>query len=307
MARPRQSRGYLFAAMGLGLVLAGSCALGGGLMLAWAILWPDVPQPQASPVPKVDPAAFRQALARVHAAVPEPTGIEPRGCPDAEILAGARGQAGTGLQGQAVLAIPQVSYESLGAYARQGPRPYQRSGGVWPTAREDFGFDPAPPQGPDDWLWLEDYGMRLLFHPNLREGGASDPWGDAAREQQRILRDVQARRYLAVLRARERAMPRTREKGEPVSALRMRRRVLVRGRSFDPGRFHGAIVIMDLERAAAVCQGPLDAESAERLEYSTRAPFKHRPSDVVRDDFQDRLRQAARAALAERSRLLELR
>jgi hypothetical protein len=59
--------------------------------------------------------------------------------------------------------------------------------------------------------------------------------------------------------------------------------------------------------AAAVCQGPVDAESSVSLVYTARGPFKSRPSDVVRGDFQGHLRQAARAALAARSGLLELR
>jgi hypothetical protein len=277
----------------------GSCVLVGVLLLGWAI-WPEVQKHQPTPAPTADPAAFQQALARVHAAVPDPAGLEARACPDAEILAAARGQVGTGRHGEAVLHIPQVGYESLGTYAREGPTRHERPGGVWPTAREDFGFDPAPPQGPDDWLWLDDFALRLVFHPNLREGPPDERWAD------RIVREVQAKRYLAVLRAREQAMPRTREKGEAMG-LRGRRRRLTRGQSFEPGVFHGALVIMDLERAVAVCQAPVDAESADELDYSARAPFKSRPSDVVRDDFQDHLRQAARAALAANSGLLALR
>jgi hypothetical protein len=97
-------------------------------------------------------------------------------------------------------------------------------------------------------------------------------WGDAARERDRIVRDVLGTRYLAVLRAAQRAMPRPRQKGEPLG-LRGRRRVLTRGESFDPGVFHGAIVIMDLESATAVCQANLDAESSDRLDGTCPASW----------------------------------
>jgi hypothetical protein len=305
MPRPRGRLGYALGGVALVLVVGGSCALAGVVLLAWAV-WPKVQEHYPTPAPRADPAAFRETLGRVHAAVPEPEGLAARPCPDAEILARAGRFATTGLQGQALLPIPQVSYDALGVYARRGPTQHDRPGGAWPTAREDFGFDPAPATGPDDWLWLEDFALRRLFHPNLRDGAAAAP-DEGAREEDRTIRETVDRRYLAVLRARQRAMPKTRTKGEDLGGLRTRRRALTRGQSFDPGVFHGAVVVMDLASAAAVCQAPVDAESAQELEYTARGPFKSRPSDVVRDDFQDRLRRAARDALAAQSRLLELR
>ena len=291
-------RSWLFVAGGVALAVAGSCAVGFVFLLGVAIA-PKVREHMPSPSPTVDTDAFRQAMARAHAGVPEPSGLAPRECPDAEILAAAKASVHTGNHGEARLAIPQVSYESLGVYAKDGPTPYQGPFRPPRPTREDLGFDPVPGTGPEDWRWLDDFGLRCVFHPNLDESR------DKAWSAQQTIHDVQGRRYLAVVRADTRRLPRVSQKGEAQQWTT--RRVLLSGKSFEPGVFKGAVAVMDLETSQPVCQATLDVKNSDSLTYTTRGPLQRRPSDVVAGDFQEHFRDAVRQALEGISSVVQAR
>jgi hypothetical protein len=275
------------------LTCAGSCGIVALAFLATL----TKPEPSAP----VAPDAFRQTLARVHAQVPESPPSADAVCPDDVLRRTASAHITQDANGASRLWIPRVSYESLAEFVEKGPTTLDRPGPSLVPTREELGLDPAPPTGPDDWLWLEDAGLRVVFHPNLTLD--SDP----EESRQHTMQDTLGRRYLAVLRASSRSMPRIVDGGTQKELLD-RRRELRSGENFTPGVFSGLIVVMDVAAASVVCQAPLDVHSSASVVYRHRTRFpliRQQPTQVLADDFQERFRVEVRAAMERISKLAE--
>lgn len=290
----RRSRKWLWIGLGLGLLTCGGSAAIVVLAIVAAAIAPDER-------PGIDPDEFRQALGRVRARVPEPEDAAEAPCPDAEMARAAGSYVYTHPTGRTSLSIAKVSYESLAEFVEKGPTRLERPPLALLPTREELGFEPTPPAGPDDWLWLEDLGLRQLFHPNLYEGS----WPENS--AQLTMRDVLGRRYLVVLRASARSMPRIANSGVQTD-LFDRRRELKGGDSFTPGVFEGTLTVLDLQSAAVVCRAPLVARSSAVVEYQHRSRFprmRERPSKAVADDFQARFREEYGRALGRISKLLD--
>lgn len=280
----------------------------GAVVLLSVFIAPEVAKRMPSPPPTTDPGDFRRALGRVRAGMPDPSALGEKPCPDQDIarLAGERVTAGP--QGEPRLWLPGVSYESLAEFVDQGPTTLQRPPMNLLPTREELGFEPTPDAGPDDWFWLDDLGLREVFHPNLHELPTPDLSFGKDREDalQRTMRRVLDGRWLAVLRASSRSMPRLMNRGVDLDVFG-RRAEMRSGQSFNPGLFRGGIAVMDIATGAMVCQAALEARSSDVLVYRRRpriAPLKQLPSAVVSDDFKDRFREAAKAAMARVSKLL---
>ena len=298
----RRSRNpWLWVGLGAGLLTCvGSCAVGALVMLGVSIA-PEVASRAPSPSPAADVAGLRQAFAQVRASVPTPAEMKETPCPDPEIMRIAESRVTAGLQGEAKLHVRRVSYESLTEFAEKGPTTLERPPLRLLPSREDLGLEPTPDTGPDDWLWLEDVGLREVFHPNLYEGYYRE---DSLRK---TILDVRNERYLTVMRASERAMPRLINGGVQLDVLD-RRRELRGGQSFSPGVFRGGIVVMDIETASVVCQVPLDVQSSPSLVYRKRArvgPMSQQPSHVLRDDFLEHFHEGARSSMGRITKLLD--
>jgi hypothetical protein len=279
-ARPARWRGpWMWIGAGLGLTCGGSCAAGALLVLIGHFAGDTTaprPSPPARPSPSPSPASrwgeLRQVLARARAAVPGPSELAETRCPDGEILRAAGEHASTGGQGQTVLALPGVSYESLAGFVDRGT-----------TRRAD---------GDDDWLWLDSADLSRV----RSEGSA-----------RRAAEETVGRRYLIVLRASTRSMPKVTGEGARLGVFS--RQVEFRsGESFAPGVFQGGLAVVDVAAARVVCQVPLEVQSGDSFVY--RRPvgrfssLRDKPGDLLRSDFQDRFRKAARAALGRISKLL---
>jgi hypothetical protein len=285
-------------AVGL-LTCAGSCVV--GLLVVGVSSQLGDAKPGALPSTAVGVEQFRQALARVRANVPEPSAVTETPCPDAEMLRAARVAVTSGSQGEARLRARWVSYETLADFVDKGQTRLERPRPSILPNREELGFDPVPATGPDDWQWLEDGVLPEVFHPNLYEGSYLED------ELRRTIAEVLANRYLAVLRASNRAMPRILKAGVQLDVLD-RRRELRSGQSFTPGVFQGAILVMDIGAASVVCQATLEARSSATIVYRNRTSLglmRQQPSKELRSDFQDRFHEAARASLGRISKLLD--
>jgi hypothetical protein len=141
---------------------------------------------------------------------------------------------------------------------------YQTTGEVW-----------SPPQG---WEWLTDSAIRRLPAAHDYDLG---PLGTL--------------RYLAVLRSSEKSLP------EPLApgTSRIGGRRMIAGTHFRPGTFRGGLFVMDIQRAAVVCQAPLDVTSSAFVDYRPDGPLAAAPQDAVTQDFQKQLVERSRAAMRQ--------
>jgi hypothetical protein len=274
---------WLLAVAGAALLLVGTVVLFLLGMRIGAELEKHRPPP-----PRVDPDELRRTLARAYAHVPDPAGLTRVRCPDGEIRGKWRGEVATDLDGTPILWVPLVSYEALGRFVHEGPRP---PAGGWANFRRSLPFG----EQPEEWAWVEDYALEEVFDPNLSDVRGLAAPAYRAEGRLRTMRGVLDRGYLAVLRATTKATPRLLDRGTWVGA---RRRQLQRGRSFEAGAFRGAVVLMDLAAATPVCHAPLAVESSETLVYRATGPPFIGPKRTIESDFRDRFRQQLRAAQA---------
>jgi hypothetical protein len=260
-----------------------------------------IPEPAASAPVRFQLAQFRQTLGRVRASVQAAPAAADVPCPDPRLVREAKGRLTTGVHGEADLRVTQVTYEALADFVDKGPTTLERRRPSLRFSPEDLGFAPVPDRGPEDWQWLEDSALSVVFHPNLYEGYYRE---DSLRS---TMHEVLAARYLAVLRASKRSLPRIIDAGVEVSPLGYRRE-LRSGASFTPGGFEGSILVMDLDAASVVCQAAVDARSSASIEYRTHTGFfgtSKKPSQALLDDFEDNLRKELRASVGRISALIE--
>src|SRR4029079_5591727 len=100
---------------------------------------------------------------------------------------------------------------------------------------------------PTEWSWMADSSLRDLIDPSRYE------FSYPGEHLEGLVRSLRQRRYLGIFRSSSRALPRVTGEGV-ATALRVRR--LEKGRSLDPGYFHGWLVVMDMETATAACAAP---------------------------------------------------
>jgi hypothetical protein len=217
---------------------------------------------------------LKPSLLRAHAAVPPLSGLTLSPCRDAEIKGRYRDPVSTGIHGEVTLWISTVPLDVLGAWLKGTPRP-----GEW-----------------SEWSWMADSTLRDIMDPS----GHDLP--SPGQNLQLLVRSLRQRRYLGVFRSSSKALPRLTGEGVAVGS---RARMIEKGKSFDPGFFHGWLIVMDMDTAVAVCQAPIDVESSETLRYWSYGLRGQRPGDVVSEDFKGRFRAASREALARISTLLK--
>jgi hypothetical protein len=268
---------------GIAVAVVSCCGLG-SLILLGILVAPGVEKASreadkaGGKVPWAQAAVpLKSELTRLHGKVPAPPALVSKSCPDAEIQKNYKEAPGKGLQGEVVLWLSSVPYELLERWLAKG----------------------LEPRDHDPWLWLTDLVTAQLMDPARYEGYWFEE--DMARE----LRAFHDRRYLAVFRAEERALPRVTGDPETLGLLGRRGR-LEKANGFQTGRFRGWIVVMDVETGEPVCQAPVQAENSETLEYWTRGPFKKDPQVLVEGDFRERLDESSRRALAGISKVLKL-
>jgi hypothetical protein len=219
-------------------------------------------------------ADLRPSLMRAQAAVPPLSGLTLSPCPDAEIKGRYRDPVSTGNHGEVILWISTVPFDALGPWLEGKPRPEERN----------------------EWSWMADSTLRDIMDPSRYD------LPSPGQNLQLLVRSLRQRRYLGVFRSSSKALPRLTGEGVVVGD---RAQVIEKGKSFEPGFFHGWLIVMDMETAAAVCQAPIDVESSETLRYRSYGPLRQEPGDVVSEDFKDRFRAASREALARISTLLK--
>jgi hypothetical protein len=294
--RPRSSP-WLWAGLVFAFLACGCPSAIGVLLL---INTPGgVTKPGASPPPRVTVEQFRQTLGRVRAGVlaaPAPSDLP---CPDPLIFREAKSSVTTGIHGEARLRVTQVSYEALGDFVDKGPTALPRPRPGFHFTGEDFGLAPVPDRGPEDWQWLDNGALAVVFHPDLFEGR------DREGSLQSTMREILDARYLVVLHASQRSMPRIIDAGTKIGLSR--RSELRTGESFTPGGFQGALLVMDIDAASIVCQAKIDARSSASIEYRSRTGLlpSEKPSEALLGDFKDHLREAVHASLERISTLLQ--
>jgi hypothetical protein len=260
---PLRSRGGgILLALALALVL-GCCGFFGAV-----VMWVNgTSDKEAMETATHQIAGLKPLLMRVYAAVPPLSGLALKPCADVEIKARYRDPVSTGTHGEAVLWVSRVPHDVLGAWL-QGARFHE--------------------EGPQ-WFWLADSTTKDIMEPSRYD------LPSLGRHIQSEVRRFRQRRYLGVLRSSSQDMPRATGEGAPFSG---RVRLLEKGKSFEPGFFHGWLVVMDMDTASATCQAPIDVESHETLTYWSYGPMSRRPNEVLSGDFKDRLRTASKDALA---------
>jgi hypothetical protein len=285
--------------LGFGLLACGGpCAIGVLLVVSTP---GGITNLGASPPPPVQLEHFRQTLGRVRASARTAPASADVPCPDPLILGAAKSSVTTGVHGEARLRVTHVTYEALADFVDKGPTTPPRPGPSLRFSREDLGLAPVPDRSPEDWQWLEDGALAVVFHPNLYEGYYRE---DSLRS---TMRDVLGARYLAVLRASKRSMPRIIDGGVKLGVLGQRRE-LRSGESFTPGGFQGAVLVMDVDAGSIVCQATIDAHSSASIEYRTRSGLlgmSQQPSQVLLSDFKGNFRGAAGVSLKRISAVVE--
>lgn len=268
--------------LGVAVGVVSCCGLGGLILLGTAIA-PEVDKARRESdkaqgkVPWAEAqVSLKSQLAKLHANVPEPAALALKSCPDAEIQNNYK-EPPSSLQGEVILWMPSVPYEILGRWLVKGLEAKDR----------------------DEWLWMTDGGTAQLLDPARYDGS----WFEE--DMASTLRHFRNARYLAILRAERRSMPRL--TGDPeLLGLLARWGRLEKGKTFQAGSFQGWIVLMDLQTAEPVCHAPLAVENSETLEYRTSGPLKKEPQALIEADFKERVRESIKGAVAGISKVLRL-
>jgi hypothetical protein len=260
------------------VVVAGSMLAGGAALLfypAWVVeeIVGGVGASDArAALREAPPASLSEVsalFARVSANLPAAEITPPRPCPDDQIVANVAPAKRSSWFGRPIVFLPSTLHDSLAAVA----------------------VLPVQTPGDKGWEWANEYVINGLLDPAEERATADD--------YRTLLSSAANMRYLVVLKASRRTLPREiadRENKKPDDEASRR---LVRGVNFVPGVFQGGVFIMDVRNAAAVCQVALDVTSSADVDYTTVGIFASTAQKALMDDFRKRFTNSERSAIRQ--------